>query len=168
MTLFRATLVVILAAFPTLLSAQSADSRIQAAIERISSAGLPADLLDVRVAEGRAKGVPDQQIADVIERRAEALITASGALSGLAPAISPTDLTAGADAVEAGIPAAAIRQVAQEARSEDRSVAISVLTYLYRERALPLDVAIGDVLAALERGPGALRELPAAAGQPAW
>ncbi len=131
-------------------------------MERVRGAGLTVELLEVRVAEGRAKNVPAERIADVVERRAEALIAASEVLRGLSSRIPATELAAGADAVEAGIPPSAIRQVAREARAEDRQIAISVLTYLHRERALPLDVAIQNVSAALQRGSAALRELPSA------
>lgn len=161
----RIGFVLIVAALPSALVAQSPESRIEAAMDRIRAVGITGELLEVRLAEGRAKGVPVSRIADAIERRASALIAASQALREISPRTELSELSAGADAVEAGIPAAVIRQVARAARSEDRPVAISVLTYLHRERNLPLDVAIRNVSAAIERGSDALRELPATAAR---
>jgi hypothetical protein len=153
-------LVLLITALPSALLGQSPESRIQAARERIAEAGLAASLLDVRVAEGRAKGVSMERIAGAVERRADALVVAAGALRPISPTLPHSDVTAAADAVESGIPGTAIQEVARQARAEDRPVAISVLTYLHREASLPLDVAIRNVSAALQRGSDALRELP--------
>lgn len=156
-------LLVLALGIPGALDAQSPEARIEAARDRVAQVGIEPGLLDLRVAEGRAKGVPLGVIADVIERRADALVTAGEALRPITPTLRQADLAAGADAVEAGIPAGAIQQVAREARAEDRSVAISVLTYLSSEASLPLEVAIRNVSDAIRRGPDALRELPAQA-----
>jgi hypothetical protein len=120
-------------------------------------------LLEDRVAEGRAKGGPMDRIALAVERRAEALATAQSAMRPVAPRLSNADLVAGANAVESGIPAGALRQVVQNARAEDRPVAISVLTFLHLEQGMPVEQALDRVTEALARGPEALRNLPAQA-----
>src|SRR5690606_16834269 len=109
--------------------AQDAAARIDAARRSVAEAGIPTSLLESRIAEGRAKGIPLERIAGVVERRALALGEAHRALAGAA-ALGPADLSAGADAVEAGIDGASLRAVIAGARAEDRPVAIAVLTYL--------------------------------------
>lgn len=141
---------------------QSAEARIESAKRRATAAGIPTTLLDSRIAEGRAKGVPMDRIAAVVERRAASLAAARQAMSG-ARALSEADLAAGADAVEAGIGGQALREVIAGARAEDRPVAIAVLTYLHREQGMGVEQALAQVRAASARGPEALRNLPAQA-----
>jgi hypothetical protein len=141
---------------------QGAAARIETAKRSIAAAGIPASLLETRIAEGRAKGIPLDRIAAVVERRAAALVEARRGMAG-ARGLGAADLGAGADAVEAGIDADAIRSVIAGAREQDRPVAIAVLTYLHRERGLPVDQALARVRAAMAKGPDALRSLPAKA-----
>lgn len=143
-------------------SQQSPGERIEAAFERATAAGIPTSLLETRVAEGRAKGVPMERIAAAVEMRATALTRARDAMSS-ARGMSAADLAAGADAIEAGIEAGALRSVIRQARNEDRPVAIAVLTYLHREEGLPVEQALARVSDALQRGPEALRSLPQSA-----
>lgn len=138
---------------------QSPAERIEAAFERTAAAGIPTSLLETRVAEGRAKGVPMERIAAAIETRATALSRARDAMVN-ARGLREADLAAGADAIEAGIEAGALRSVIEQARTEDRPVAIAVLTYLHREEGLPVEQALTRVSEALQRGPDALRSLP--------
>lgn len=150
-------------ALPGVLPAQATpEARVQSAIERAGAAGIPAALLETRVAEGRAKGIPMERIAIAVERRAEALGRARDALSG-ARGLTAADLAAGADAVEAGIGEGAIRAVIEQARAEDRPVAIAVLTFLHGEQGMPVEQALARVTEALGRGPAALRSLPSQA-----
>jgi hypothetical protein len=149
---------------PTQLSGQTTEARIEAARRRVSDSGLPVLLLDQKIAEGRAKGIPAQRIAEAVERRANALLQAGNALRPAVQAPSTAELSAGADAVEAGIPVNALRLAIAEARAEDRAVAIAVLTFLHRERGLPVATALARVREAAARGPAALRDLPARAG----
>src|SRR5690606_18962775 len=122
-------------------------------------AGIPVELLDDRIAEGRAKEVPAATIAEVGERRLASLTSAQRVLGGV-NATAAAELAAGADAVEAGIPGSVLRAVVAGARREDRPVAIAVLTYLHREEGLPVDAALARVTEAVSRGPEALREPP--------
>jgi hypothetical protein len=71
------------------------------------------------------------------------------------------ELSAGADAVEAGIPPHILGRIVSAARSSDRAVAMAVLTYLHREEGIPVEAALDRVTAAMAQGPQALRDLPA-------
>lgn len=152
-----------LALAPRTAAAQAnATARIEAARRSVAAAGIPASLLENRIAEGHAKGIPLERIAVAVERRAAALTEANRGMAA-ARGLTAADLSAGADAVEAGIDAAALRTVIAGARSEDRPVAIAVLTYLHREGGLPVDQALARVTRAMAKGPEALRNLPAQA-----
>jgi hypothetical protein len=146
----------------SLAAQQDPAARVRAAIGRAEAAGIPVSLLEARVAEGRAKGVPMDRIAVAVERRAAALTSARDAMSG-PRALSEGELAAGADAVESGIGGEVLRALIEGARAEDGAVAIAVLTFLHREQGLPVDQALARVKEALSRGPDALRSLPAQA-----
>jgi hypothetical protein len=148
---------------PAQLMGQSPDARIEAAKSRATAAGVPVSLLESRVAEGRAKGIPMDRIAAAVERRAASLVAARDAMGRSRRDITAADLGAGADALEAGIPANDLRTVIEQARSGERPVAIAVLTYLHETEGLPVDQALARVTSALGKGPDALRALPAQA-----
>ena len=137
------------------------EQRIEAARQRAASAGIPVSLLDGKVAEGRAKGVPADRIATAVERRLVALEHARDAMGGGAhpPALSAADLGVGADALDAGVEPAALGRLAREASADRRTVAIAVLTQLVQE-GMPSAQALARVTAALSRGPDELRRLP--------
>lgn len=155
------------ALLPLSLQAQrpaEATGRIEAALDRVAAAGIPRPILEARVREGRAKGVPEERIAAVVERRAAALVQAREVMAPVARNLSAADLSAGADAVEAGVGGGALRAVSEAARTQDRPVAIAVLTFLSSDEVgLPVAEALRQVESALEKGPDALRELPARA-----
>lgn len=161
----KASLVLILFTLvlsPAAVAAQATPAaRIDAARRGLAAAGVPTSLLDNRIAEGRAKGVSMERIAAVVERRAAALTAASRAMDG--NRVGPGELSAGADAIEAGIDAGSLRSVIAASPDNDRPVAIAVLTYLHRERGLPVGQALARVKAAIRQGPEALRTLPAEA-----
>jgi len=142
---------------------QNAAARIETAKRDAAAAGIPVALLESRVAEGRAKGVPMERIAAAVERRASSLIQARQALTPAVRNLTEADLSAGADAVEAGIEGGALREVIASAQAEDRPVALAVLTYLHREQGMPVGEAVGHVKQALKSGPEALRTLPSQA-----
>jgi hypothetical protein len=156
----------LLFALPASLWGQTPEQRIEATTRRLTELNLPTSPIELRVAEGRAKGVPLDRIAAAVERRAEALVSAAAVLRASTSNPSVPELAAGADAIEGGIPTSALQQVIQGARAEDRPVALSVLTYLHRERGLPVDQALARVTEALREGPEALRSLPTGAGRP--
>lgn len=142
---------------------QDPTARIEAANRRVVAAGIPLSLLESRVAEGTAKGVPLDRIAAAVERRAAALLRAREAMIPVTRVLSEADLSAGADAVEAGIQGRALREVVEQVQAEDRPVALAVLTYLHREQGIPVYDALGQVKEAAKKGSEALRELPAQA-----
>ncbi|HEU0300137.1 MAG TPA: hypothetical protein VFR37_11795 [Longimicrobium sp.] len=150
-----------LAAFPAAAHAQDPQQRIDAARRRAESAGIPVALLDSKVAEGRAKGVPMDRIAMAVDRRLAALSRAREAMAA-APRAAPVtqaDLSVGADAIEAGVSPEVLGRLTVAAPGAQRAVAIAVLTELVSQ-GLSSERALERVTAALQRGPEALRRLP--------
>ena len=154
-------LVAALVALPSAADAQDPQQRIDAARRRAESTGIPVALLDGKVAEGRAKGVPMDRIATAVERRLASLARAREAMSG-APRSAPlsaADLSVGADALEAGVAPAVLARLTVAAPGNQRAVAIAVLTELVANGESS-ERALSRVTAALARGPEALRQLP--------
>lgn len=143
--------------------APGAQARIDAAIARATAARMPASLLEDKVAEGRAKGVPLERIAAAVEQRAALLLRAQEAM-GSTRAVRATDLSVGADALHAGVSAEALRAVSEAAPEQSRAVAIAVLSQLVAEGHAS-DEALSRVKAALARGGGELVRLPAEAAR---
>ena len=142
-------------------TAQTTEQRVNTALARARDAGIPVALLESKIAEGRAKGVPMERIAAAVERREAALERASQALHGR-PDVGPPDLAVGADALESGVSDAVLRALADTAPKERRTVAIAVLTELVQMGHAP-QAALDQVRDALKRGPDALVNLPAEA-----
>lgn len=150
-----------LAAFPAAAHAQDPQQRIDAARRRAESAGIPVALLDSKVAEGRAKGVPPDRIAVAVEHRLASLSRAREAMAG-APRGAPVtqaDLSVGADAIEAGVEPAVLGRLAAAAPADRRAVAIAVLTELVSQGESS-ERALARVTTALRGGSDALRRLP--------
>jgi hypothetical protein len=143
--------------------AQTPQQRIDAATAHAREAGIPVTLLESKVAEGKAKGIPMDRIAAAVERRESALERASQALRGR-PNVTAADLSVGADAVESGVSAAVLKTLAETAPKDRRVVAIAALTELVRQGRVP-DAALERVRDALKRGPDALANLPAQAAE---
>src|SRR5262245_19657310 len=78
---------------------QPPQDRINAALARARQVGIPATLLESKVAEGKAKGYPLERIAAGIERREMTLEHANQVMKG---PVAPTDvdLVVAADALE--------------------------------------------------------------------
>jgi hypothetical protein len=143
-------------------SQESPEARIDAAVGRARSRGVPVALLESKVAEGRAKGVPAERIAAAVERREAALERASQALRGQ-PQVADADLSVAADALEMGINDAVVKAVAESAPRARRAVAIAALSALV-ERGTAPDAALARVRDALKKGPDALVTLGADGG----
>jgi hypothetical protein len=139
---------------------QPPQERINTALARARQVGIPVALLESKIAEGKAKGVSLERIAEAVERREAALEKASQALRGQPEATS--SLSVGADAVEAGVSEAALKAIADNAPRDRRNVAIAVLTELVEQGHTPA-AALERVREALSRGPDALANLPAQA-----
>ncbi len=132
--------------------------RINTALARARQAGIPVALLESKIAEGRAKGVPMERIAAAIERRQASLERASQAMRGQTDAAA--SLAVGADAIESGVSEAVLKAVADNAPRDRRNVAIAALTELVHQGQVP-EAALERVRDALKRGPDALTNLPA-------
>jgi len=162
-TMFLATA---LAFMPVTLFAQDStsaaggsDARVHAALETALDAGIPVSLLERKIAEGKAKGIPMDRIAAAVEKRLDALTKAGDALAkaGLEHP-SEGDLSVAADAVQGGVSATALTTISQTAPQDRRAVAIAVLTELVAQGNAP-ESALERVQTALARGPEALANL---------
>lgn len=110
-----------------------AQARIDAAIQAAARADIPTSLLVSKVAEGRAKNVPQERIASAVEARLSALVRASSALERAgAEAGTAAELAVSADALEAGVSEAALIRVSRRAPDDRRVVAVAVLADLVR------------------------------------
>lgn len=146
-------------AIPGGVMAQQADAgeRIDEAMARAEAAGVPTELLQLKQAEGEAKGVPLDRIADAMEERADALIAAREAM----PESDAHAVAAGADAVEAGIGQAVLEHIENTVPAERRFVATYVVSRLVDLGRAPAE-ALAQVEDALARGPAALDNLAVA------
>jgi hypothetical protein len=154
---FLAALLLTLSAPAGAQGQQRFEQRIEAARRQATDAGVPASLLNDKVAEGRAKGIPAERIAAAVEHRLASLVRARQAM-GTRP-VGPGDLSVGADALEAGVTPQVLGTLAARTPPPQRAVAIAVLTQLVRE-GQSSERALERVQAALTRGPDALRNLP--------
>ena len=145
-------------------SAASGNARIDAAIESAVKAGIPAALLERKVAEGQAKGVAKERIAVAVEHRLESLTAAHDALvkAGLR-STTEGELSVAADAVQAGVSQSALVTLSRRAPDESRAVAIAVLSDLV-VMGQASEQALVRVEGALARGPEALANLSSQVG----
>lgn len=110
-----------------------AQARIDAAIQAAARADVPTSLLLSKVAEGRAKNVPQERIATAVEARLSSLVRASSALKRAdVEAGSAAELSVSADALEAGVSESALIRVSRRAPDDRRVVAVAVLADLVR------------------------------------
>jgi hypothetical protein len=139
----------------------AADARVEAALDQALEAGIPVALLERKIAEGKAKGVPMDRIAAAVQNRLEALTQAQEAMTkaGL-ESTTEGELSVAADAVQGGVSQTALAAISARAPGETRAVAIAVLTDLVA-LGHASDQALTQVQAALARGPEALANLGA-------
>jgi hypothetical protein len=133
------------------------EQRIEAVRRRAAELSIPVALVDGKVAEGRAKGIPADRIAAAVEHRLEMLSRARQAMGPRGAA--PADLSMGADALEAGVEPDVLNKLAAQAPPAQRAMAIAVLSQLVRA-GQSSENALEQVRAAMSRGPEALRALP--------
>lgn len=141
--------------------AQTPQERINRGLERARTTGIPVELLESKIAEGKAKGVSMDRIAAAIERRLATLERASQVMRGTRDA-GAAGLGVAADALESGVSDAVLAAIAESAPRERRAVAIAALTELVKLGHVPQE-ALDRVRSALARGPEALANLPAEA-----
>ena len=142
---------------------QPPQDRINTALARARQVGIPVTLLESKVAEGKAKGISLERIAAAIERRETTLEHVSQLMKGpQGPDVA--DLSVAADAIDAGVSDSVVKDIADSAPRDRRAVAIATLTDLVKAGHVP-EAALARVKEALKRGPEALLNLPAEAGQ---
>ncbi|HEY8485419.1 MAG TPA: hypothetical protein VIL13_12475 [Longimicrobiales bacterium] len=145
----------------TAAQAQTPEARIENALNVAVSAGIPVSLLQRKVEEGRAKGVPMERIAAAVEARLQALMQAKEAIRRAeVGTVTEGELSVAADAIQAGLDQSTVAKVARSAPREQRAVAIAVMTDLVRLGHMP-EPAYRRVSEALSRGPEALANLRA-------
>lgn len=139
----------------------TAEARITIAIERAVTAGIPVQLLETKVAEGRAKGVSLTRVAAVVEKRAEVLARVQNVLAtdagNRSDVVAAGELTAAADAHEGGISLENIAKLTASA-GNDRAAALTVLADLIASGRAP-EHALLRVQNALRAGGNALAEV---------
>lgn len=137
------------------LQGQDPEERVAAALQQAAESGVPVALLESKIAEGRAKGVPMARIAAAVEQRLGALQQAQTLMTvpneDPEAGVSAGDLSLGADAVLAGVDGQAISAVARSAPRERLGVAVAVLTELV-QLGVGSQNALDRVMGALERG----------------
>ena len=112
-------------------SRATAQARIDAALETALGAGIPVELLQSRIAEGRAKGVAEARIAAAVEARLKGLQRAAAAMERTnVDHAGAADLAVAADALAAGVSENALIKLSNSAPTERRAVAIATLTGL--------------------------------------
>jgi hypothetical protein len=143
----------------TAAAGNSADARVATALDAALEAGIPVALLERKVAEGKAKGVPMARIAAAVEKRLDALTDAKDALTkaGL-ESTTEGELSVAADAVQAGVSQTALLTITRRAPEASRAVAIAVLTDLVAQGQAS-EQALSRVETAIARGPEALANL---------
>jgi hypothetical protein len=159
-------LIAVLLLLPAAGWAQAPQERIDAALTQALESGIPVALLESKVAEGRAKGIPMDRIALAVEQRLQGLSRARDAMARGAEDLDAAQISVGADALGAGVSEAVLEEIAATTPQERRTVAVAALTHLVGQGIVP-DQALARVTEALARGPGGLSTIPGFAGPPA-
>ncbi|HSK20728.1 MAG TPA: hypothetical protein VK912_16360 [Longimicrobiales bacterium] len=146
---------------PAAAFAQTPEADVQRTLDRARQSGIPVALLESKIAEGRAKGVPMARIAAAVERR---LIVLERVRTNIDPLrqLSTEELGVAGDAIVAGVSEAHVKTISGSAPRERRAVAIAALSQLVR-LGHPSEEALRRVTQALQNGPEALMNLPAQA-----
>lgn len=142
---------------PAALSAQTPEADVQRTLARARQADIPAELLETKIAEGIAKGVPMDRIAAALQNRLEILQRVRENIDPQRQFTSE-ELNVSADALAVGVEESALRTISGNAPRERRSAAIAALSQLVR-LGHPSADALRRVTDALNRGPQALMNL---------
>jgi hypothetical protein len=151
-------LIAILLLLPAAASAQTPQADVQRTLQRARQAGIPVELLESKVTEGLAKGVPMDRIAGAIERR---LVILQRVRTDIDPnhQFSSEELGVAGDALATGVKEEVLKTISDNAPRERRAAAIAALSELVR-LGHPSEEALRRVTQALNRGPEALMNLP--------
>ena len=155
------SLLPILLLIPAAASAQTPDADVQRSLERARQVGIPVELLESKIAEGRAKGVPMARIASAVERRLEVLQRVRTSVDP-GRQFTTEELGVAGDALAGGVSEEVLRSIGESAPRPRRAVAIAALSQLVR-LGHPSEEALRRVTQALQSGPEALMNLPAQA-----
>jgi hypothetical protein len=115
--------------------------------DSLRAAGVPAEPLYAKAAEGVLKGADDARIVVAVRTLARELGQARAALGPAAPS---GDVVAAASALHAGVPAASIRRL-REAGSGSLALPLVVLADL-AARGVPASAAAGSIAELVARG----------------
>jgi hypothetical protein len=148
---------------PAFAVAQTPEERVDAALTRAESAGIPQSLLQSKIDEGKAKGIPMDRIAAAVEARLKGLEQARAAMTRESNDVNAAELSVGADAIGAGVSAAVLAEIAASTGHDRRAVAIAALTQLVAQ-GIVSEAALTRVQDALARGPQALANLASQSG----
>lgn len=143
--------------------AQTPEERIDAALTSAEAAGIPITLLQSKIDEGKAKGIPMDRIAAAIDTRLAGLQKARAAMTKGASDVNAAELSVGADAIGAGVSEAVLEKIAATTGRDRRAVAVAALTQLVGQ-GIASEAALLRVQDALARGPQALANLAAQSG----
>ena len=123
-------------------------SRVQEAVNAAAADGLPTEPLVLKALEGASKGARAAQIITVVGRLRTQLAEARTALGRGAEA---EEIVAGSAALQAGVGAAALREMRGARASGSLTTALSVLTDLLA-RGVPVETATNVVTSMLRSG----------------
>lgn len=121
---------------------------LDAAILEARRRGLPAGPLVAKALEGVEKGAPAERIQTAVRAMLKRLEAAG---EGLAPWASDAELVAGADAIAAGVPRAALRELRKMSPRRSTATALGVLAQLVTSGVDPAK-ATDAVKTLLQRG----------------
>lgn len=135
---------------------------VQQIMDSASVRGLPVTLLASRVREGVERGVPGPRIVVVTRRLAAALRDAKTALEALKGPASPLEVEAGAEALVAGAPVSALRQIRAARPAGGVTEPLLALTDMTAHGVAPLRASAAlAVLAAHDPADGGIQALRA-------
>jgi hypothetical protein len=160
------TLLIVLALVPTAGWAQSPEEQIETALSQALEVGIPVSLLESKIAEGKAKGIPMDRIAMAVEQRLEGLTRAQEVMGLGADDLDAAQISVGADALGSGVSEAVLAEIAGTTPPDQRAVAVAALTHLVGQGIVP-EAALLRVQGALAQGPEGLANIPGFAGPPA-
>lgn len=161
--LMKIGMAIMVGMLPVVALAQSPEERVDEALTRAEAAGIPVSILQSKIDEGNAKGIPMDRIAAAVEARLKGLEQARAAMTKGSGDVNAAELSIGADAIGAGVSAAFLEKIAATTGHDRRAVALAALTQLVSQGIEP-EQALLRVQDALARGPQALANLASQSG----
>lgn len=125
-----------------------ARTSIQQTLKATSAKGVPVDALVGKIREGVSKRSDPEQIDAAVKTLAKRLEISHAAL---APTFSISELSAGADALEVGVPASALRDFRKLWRMKPLTVPLGIL-YELVARDVPVTIAVKRIRELMDKG----------------